>query len=854
MKPLQTYTVVPKLPKNLRGLWELAYNFLFAWNDSITDLFARIDARLWRESEGNPVAFINKLPQETLLDLSNDELFLDRLKETREQFSRYMDSLASAAEFKGRETDQPVVAYFSFEFGISHGMPIYSGGLGILAGDHLKSASDLNVPLVGVGLCYRQGYFRQYLTPDAWQNERYPDYDLEQMPLTLLLDDSGNPLSFELDYPDQRIRVQVWQAAVGRVKLYLMDTNIPENPQEYREMTTRLYGGDLEMRIRQEILLGIGGTKCLALLGLKPTVIHMNEGHSAFAGLERIRVFMAEQGLSFEAASELTASSAVFTTHTPVPAGNDRFPPHLMQKYFEGYAREMGVAFKVFMAYGREDPRDDAEHFCMTVLALRLSRFNNGVSHLHGEVSRKMWQRVWPQFPLEDVPIGAVTNGVHHPTWVADEMALLYDRFLGPNWREDPDCERVWKNADVIPDAELWRTHERLRERLVDFVRMRLRAELKARGARSREIEAADDVLDPSALTIGFARRFATYKRANLLLHDKDRLMRLITDQNRPIQFIFAGKAHPHDNEGKKLIQELVQLCRSADCRLRMVFLSDYDMEVASYMVQGCDVWLNTPRVPLEACGTSGMKAVANGALHMSTLDGWWAEAWLPDNSLGWSIGQGEYYTDHDHQDFVESQTIYNLLENDVLPAFYDRGHGGLPRSWIRRMKQALLKLGPVFNSHRMVEDYVRQSYQPAYSNYQALARDGFAGARQLAEWRMDIMTNWGGVAIRNVQAREAGRIHVGEGIDVSCEINLNGLTADDLLVEAYAGHIDHQGGFVARKTKKMESMGTVEDGWTKFVGRIKPGAPGRFGYTVRVLPNHPNLLDPHSLGLIHWA
>ena len=854
MRPIQTYSVVPKLPKNLKPLWDLAYNLWFAWNGKIVDLFSRIDAQLWRESGGNPVAFINMLSQETLLDLSNDQLFLDRLNETAEALKGYLGARGSAVSLKQDEPRQPAVAYLSFEFGLSPSLPIYSGGLGILAGDHLKSASDLNVPLVGIGLAYTQGYFRQYLTPDAWQNERYPVYDFEQMPMTLVTDENDLPLRLTLDIRDTPILVQIWKVAVGRVDLYLLDTNFNENPADVRELTTRLYGGDLEMRLRQEILLGIGGIKALETLGFSPSVIHMNEGHSAFAGLERIRVFMQEKGLSFEAASELTASSCVFTTHTPVPAGNDRFPPDLMQRYFEGYANKLGIAFKVFMALGREDPRDDAEHFCMTVLALRLSRFNNGVSVLHGQVSRKMWQRVWPQFPLQDVPIGSITNGVHHPSWVANEMAVLYDRFLGSNWREDPDCERVWHNAADIPDSELWRTHERLRERLVDFVRMRMRTELKARGARYKEIEAADDVLDPGALTIGFARRFATYKRANLLLRDKARLLSLISGTQRPIQFIFAGKAHPRDNEGKRLIQELVQLCRTPKCRHKMVFLSDYDMNVAEYMVQGCDVWLNTPRVPLEACGTSGMKAMANGVLHCSTLDGWWAEAYRGDNSLGWAIGQGETYEDQEHQDFVESQTLYNLLENDLIPEFYERGHGNLPRNWIRRMKKALVLLGPAFNAHRMVEDYSRIAYAPALDNYIDLSADDFSKAKALASWRMEIMTRWHNVAVRNVTARETPRVYVGEAIDVQCEVNLNGLAPRDVLVEIYCGGVDHEGAFQQRKTKAMEPQEASEDGWTRYIGRFKPASPGRYGYSVRVLPSHPNLLDPHSLGLIRWA
>ena len=746
------------------------------------------------------------------------------------------------------------MAYFSFEFGISPCMPIYSGGLGILAGDHMKSCSDLNIPLTGIGLCYQQGYFRQYLTPDGWQQERYPTYDLELLPITPVKDDRGHPLTITVDLKGEPLAAQIWKAAVGRVDLYLLDTNIPANPPHFRQLTARLYGGDLEMRLRQEILLGIGGIKALEAMGLHPRVIHMNEGHSAFAGLERIRNYMTEHGQSFEAAQELVASSSVFTTHTPVPAGNDRFPPELIQPYFEPYARDMGLAFKVFLALGREDPRNDAELFCMTVLALKLSRFNNGVSKLHGKVSRNMWKRVWPQYPAPDVPIGAITNGVHAPSWVADDMAQLYDRYLGGNWREDPDCIRVWENAETIPDAELWRTHERLRERLVDYVRLRLRRQLLDKGARHKELMVADDVLDPQALTIGFSRRFATYKRADLLLKDTERFLKLVSHSERPVQFIFAGKAHPLDNEGKKIIQQLVQLCAQQTCRNSVVFIEDYDMEVASYMVQGCDVWLNTPRRPLEACGTSGMKAMANGVLNVSTLDGWWDEAYLADNSVGWGIGRGEDYEDPAYQDFVESQTLYKVLESEVIPEFYERSHGNLPRTWIAKVKRALAVLGPVYTAHRMVEDYAQNAYLPACEQYDALTRDGFAPARALAAWRMDIMTNWGHIQVRNVRDHDQDQVFVGEAVAVSAEVFLNGLSPSDVRVDVYAGPLDQDREFTSREAERMEHAGATDDGWQIYKGSITPDRPGRFGITVRVLPCHELLVDPHCLGLIRWA
>ncbi|NCC25549.1 MAG: glycosyltransferase family 1 protein [Deltaproteobacteria bacterium] len=854
MRPLHIYSVVPRLPENLRPLWDLAYNMWYTWKHDVADLFAQIDRHLWYRSECNPVRFLNMLPQPVLEDLAKDEFFLARLEESKSSLDHYLGRTTSAVAFE-RPDAKPVVAYFSLEYGIGLSLPIYSGGLGILAGDHLKSASDLNIPLVGIGLCYQKGYFRQYLTQDGWQQERYPVNDFTLMPMTIVRDRDGRQLEISLQLQDRELKARLWEVKVGRIVLYLLDTNIASNPPDFREITAELYGGDLEMRIRQEFLLGIGGLKALHAMGLDPKVIHMNEGHSAFAGLERIRTFMADHSMSFEAALELNASSSVFTTHTPVPAGNDRFPADLMFRYFDRYARDLGLAFKVFLALGRENPWDDNETFCMTVLALKLSRFSNGVSKLHGKVSRKMWQRVWPQYPQEDVPIGAITNGIHIPTWVAPANAALFDRYLGINWREDPDCEKAWAKSQIIPDTELWRTRERLRERLVDYVRIRLKVQIMARGGRRKDIMAAEEVLDPRALTIGFARRFATYKRAYLLLKDKDRFLRILSDIERPVQFILAGKAHPQDNEGKKIIQQLIQFAMESKARRKIVFLEDYDMEVARYLVQGCDIWLNTPRRPLEACGTSGMKAMANGVLNFSTLDGWWDEAYKPDNSLGWAIGRGEEYEDLEYQDFVESQTLYNILEKDIIPLFYDRGQTGLPRAWIAKMKNEFQFLNPVFNAHRMVEEYTKTAYIPAMNNFVRLSADEMKPAKELAAWRMDLMTKWGQIKVRNVQARSDEEIFVDEPIPVQAEIMLDGLRPDDIQAEIYAGPLDHEGAFLSRTTMPMQATDTVTpDGWRIYAGKLRPDNSGRYGFTVRVLPHHPLLLDPHSLGLIHWA
>lgn len=853
MQPLRAYNVVPRLPEKLLPLKALASNLYFSWQHEIEEFFAQMDRDLWEKSEHNPVVFLNRLPQSTLEELADDEFFLDRLSTIAAGFEKYLNkrSLTPGLEALG---SGPVVAYFSAEYGIAQCLPVYSGGLGILAGDHLKSASDLNIPLVGVGLCYQHGFFRQYLTHDGWQQERYEANDFEQMPIFPVLDSAGNILTVQIIMQGKPLFFRIWRADVGRVPLFLLDANVMENAPDMRELTSLLYGGDLEMRLQQEFLLGIGGMKALAAMGLSPRVTHMNEGHSAFAGLARIRSFMREQNLPFEAAMELVAQSSVFTTHTPVPAGNDRFPPDLIARYFHSHAADMGLAWKVFLALGRENPQDDNEHFCMTVLALRLSRFSNGVSRLHGQVSRKMWAKIWPQYPVEDVPIAWVTNGIHFPTWVAPEMSMLYDRFLGQSWREDPDCERVGEKFGSIPDIELWRTHERLRERLVDFVRRRLQRQIISRGGRSWELEAADNVLNPEALTIGFARRFASYKRAYLLLKDDKRLKRLIADTNRPVQFIFAGKAHPRDNEGKKIIQSLINLCQCAEGRASMVFLEDYDMQVARYLVQGCDVWLNNPRRPLEACGTSGMKAMANGVLNLSTLDGWWDEAWKADNSLGWAIGNAEEYDDEEYQDFVESQTLYNILEKDVIPLFYERTHGAFPRRWVQKIKQALKSLGPVFNGHRMVEQYAREAYLPSNSSYGKLSADDYQPAKELALWRLNLLTHWSGLDIRNVQCAATHELYMGDTLDVSTEVRVQGLGAEDIRVEIYTGPLDHTGNFSSRSSFPMTQAESTPDGWRVYRGKAAPMSAGKFGFTVRILPNHPLLRDAHCLGLLFWA
>ncbi|HEY2909870.1 MAG TPA: alpha-glucan family phosphorylase, partial [Gemmataceae bacterium] len=663
-RPIRAYTVLPCLPERLQPLHKLAYNLWWCWNADAVALFRRVNADLFEALDHSPIRLLGATEQARFEQLEQDDGFLAHMDRVAETLDRYLKARTwFQDEFEGEAALR--IAYFSAEFGMHESVPIYSGGLGVLAGDHLKSASDLGLPLVGVSLMYREGYFRQYLNVDGWQQERYPENDFFSLPLIPELDGNGNPILVAVPLPGRELQLRIWRIQVGRVPLYLLDANIPQNRPEDRGITAQLYGGDQNTRIQQEIALGIGGVRALKALGKMPTVCHMNEGHSAFCGLERIRMMMEQDHLDFATAFEAVKAGTCFTTHTPVPAGNDAFPMPLIEQYLGDYMHRMGVDRGAFAALGRQHPNNDAEPFGMTVLALKLANTSNGVSKLHGSVSRRMWRDIWPGLPVSEVPIASITNGVHTQSWLSPEVGLLYDRYLGVQWDEKPTDFAIWRRVEQIPDAELWRTHERGRERLVAFARTRLKAQLKRRGSPPSELEAAEEALDPDALTIGFARRFATYKRGDLIFRTEKRILDLLNKTDRPVQFIFSGKAHPKDQGGKELIARVVQITRRPEFRRRVVFIEDYDMNVARYLVQGVDVWLNNPRRPLEASGTSGMKICCNGGLNLSILDGWWVEGYAQDN--GWAIGAGEEYTDLTYQDDVESRAIFDLLEQEIV-------------------------------------------------------------------------------------------------------------------------------------------------------------------------------------------
>jgi starch phosphorylase len=710
----------------------------------------------------------------------------------------------------------------------------------------------LGLPIIGIGLLYQQGYFRQYLNADGWQQERYPENDFYTLPLHLERNENGKPKTISIELPGRSVAAQIWKVQVGRIPLYLLDTNIPQNNPEDQNITDQLYGGDKEMRIKQEILLGIGGYRALHALGYSPTVYHINEGHSAFLTLERSYDLMKSQKLSFAEAAEATMSSMVFTTHTPVPAGNDYFTPELMKKHFSFMAEQLGLEFDELLALGRQNPEDEAEHFCMTVLALRMSDFSNGVSKLHGKVSRDLWKKVWEGIPVNELPISSITNGVHAPSWISRDIAGLYDRYLGPTWREDPGHHGMWSRVLHIPDEELWRTHERRRERLVAFARQRLGNQLTARGVPASEIAQAREVLNPDALTIGFARRFATYKRAALLLRNPERLIKILSNKERPMQIIFAGKAHPMDNAGKEIIRQIAHFERNPEVRRRMVFIEDYDMVVARYLVQGVDIWLNTPRRPLEASGTSGMKATLNGALNVSILDGWWDEAYNSGN--GWAIGQGEDYAEEKYQDDVESNLLYDLLEKEIVPLYYARGEDDLPRQWIARMKTAMRTIGPEFNSNRMVRQYTEEMYLHAAKREASLSANNFESATSFATWLEHIQEHWEELKIAGVHVDGDDGMKVGDTLTVKTSIELGALSASDISVELYYGQLNAKGEIEEPKTIAMKPVSSSKGKPATFEGAIKLDSSGRMGHTVRVLPLHPDLHNPFRLGLILWA
>jgi starch phosphorylase len=842
--PVREFVVRPALPKQLARMPELAYNILWAWEPAIRTLFRRLDPALWKDSGYNPVVMLGRVAQTTLERAATDPRYLAQYQLACQRFDSHMSKPAP-------DEDGKLVAYFSAEYGLTECMPVYSGGLGVLSGDHMKSASDIDLPLVGVALLYQLGYFRQYLNADGWQQERYLENDFYSLPIQPAVDSDGAQHSVRVDLPTGPVAIRIWTMDVGRVRMLFLDTNTPENERpEDRSITSQLYGGDNDTRIRQEIVLGIGGMRALEAMGLAPTVFHMNEGHSAFLGIERIRLFIERQGLTFEEALEATRVNNVFTTHTPVPAGIDLFDPGLVYHYFNNYCQTSKINFDRFMALGRRNPNDGGEPLSMAILALNTSAYRNAVSRLHGAVSQEMWHSLWPTLPVWETPITSVTNGVHMPSWVNGDLADLYDQYLEPDWRNRWNDLEMWKLIKDIPNEELLEVHRRRKRRLISFVRERQTASAFRRKAAATEQRYSAEVLDPHALTIGFARRFATYKRATLLFRDVTRLKKILCDRDRPVQIIIAGKAHPKDQPGKAFIREIVQLSRDPELWKHIVFLEDYDMKVAREMVQGVDLWLNNPRRGEEACGTSGMKASMNGVLNLSVLDGWFDEAY--EISGGWAIGDRENYSED--QDSIHASNIYYLLESEIVPTFYAQSEGGLSSDWVRRMKECMINLTPRFDARRMVHEYSEQLYNPAHRNWKEVAAGNFAAARERAQWNARVREIWPQVNFVDMGPAPTGPVMSGRSIPVRTAIRLPGLKPSDVRVECVIGRIGASGGLEETEVVVLPNK-EVDGDIAVFEKDVIPAQTGRLGYAVRVSPNHND--DPLTrpvTSLLKWS
>jgi glycogen phosphorylase len=828
--PIKEFLVQPALPASLTRLSELAYNLYWSWDHSVRSLFRRLDPQLWKASNHNPILMLGRVPQATLEKAAVDPRYLAVYRRACENYDAYVQKTAESP------WKDEVIAYFSMEYGLLDCMHIYSGGLGILSGDHLKSSSDAGIPLVGIGLLYQKGYLQQSLNQDGWQQERNPVNDFYTLPVRPCRTAAGSEVIVSVELPSGPVYIKVWHIDVGRVKLYVLDTNIAENESrpEHRDITDQLYGGDVYTRMRQEIVLGIGGLRALKALGVEPTVFHMNEGHSAFLAVERIRLLMKEYGLSFEEALDASRTDNVFTTHTSVPAGIDLFDSGIMYEYFNDYCRDAGIGFDQFLTLGRSNPFDHQERFSMAITAMKTSSYRNAVSCLHRRVSQEMWQELWPKIPIWEVPITSVTNGVHLPTWISGDLATLFEQYLQPDWREQHIEARTWDLIKEIPGAELWDAHKRRKRRLVTFVRERAVQAAVNRKAPSAEVRRLHDILDPDAFTIGFARRFATYKRATLFFRDMARLKRILTNPQMPVQIVIAGKAHPKDHPGKMLIREIVQLSRDPELANHIVFVEDYGLQVGREMVQGVDLWLNNPRRGEEACGTSGMKAAMNGVLNLSILDGWFDEAF--EFSGGWAIGDREPYAED--QDEVHARAIYSILENEIVPMYYQGREEDVPEEWLKRMKQALMYVSPHFNAQRMVTEYMTQLYEPAHQSYVAIRQNGFQSARERARWNEEVTRVWSNVNFVELGPGPGQSIVNGSAIPLRATVDLAGLRAGDVRVEAVVGRIGPAGQL--EETQVLTLPPIEQQGKVVVFGReFVPLETGRLGYSLRVSPNH---------------
>lgn len=846
-------TVVPELPERIKRLRDLAYNLWWSWNPHALQVYEQIDPALWAECQQNPVYFLQQVSSTKLNNAAQNNEYLQFYDSILGEFDAYMYSQDTWFANTFSDKKNQIIAYLSAEYGLHETLPIYSGGLGILSGDHCKSASDLGLPFVAIGLFYKQGYFVQHLSVEGWQESKFTKLNIAKLPIQACKDQNGSEIIIGIDFPGRTVYAKVWEVHVGRVKIYMLDTDIPKNSPSDRTITSILYGGDQEVRISQEIILGIGGIKMLEALGIEPTIYHLNEGHSAFCTLEIIRKLIQEKELSFDHAREVVAASTIFTTHTPVPAGSDKFPLFLMDKFFSHYWPTLGIGRDEFMNLGLCPNCDDV--FNMTIFALKMAGFRNGVSKLHGTVSRSIFNNVWPNVPEEEVPITSITNGIHTTTWLDPSLKDLYTEYLGAGWINNIPDAKMWDNIDRIPDQELWNVHMANKKSLINYVRNRIKTQKIRNGQSQKEIDAVDKMLNPEALTIGFARRFATYKRANLIFRDLARLRKIMNKPDMPVQLIFAGKAHPADYPGQELIKFIHDISQQEGFKGKIFLVENYDMRLARYLISGVDIWLNNPRRPLEASGTSGQKVSLNGGINFSVLDGWWAEAY--NNYNGWAIGYETHYNDPSYQDDVDSQSLYNILEDQILPLYYERNENDLPVNWIKVMKSSIKTCAPVFSTSRMVQEYTKELYTVSMDKKKEVSENNYALAQELSRWKSEITHLWHDVRIapdRKINDIADEKVSAGRPFELNTRVHLGNINPDNVRVEAYYGKIGDDGMIETPEIEAMTLQERIDENTYRYTGTIYPEFGGEYGYTFRVIPYRPELISEHELGLIKWA
>ena len=844
-------TVNPQLPKRIEKISEIANNLWWSWNTEFLRLLKKIDRDLWEQSSKNPIKFLKQVSQERLELVSKDVSFLKEYDKVVENFEDYMSSKNTWFSNKYPNDKKDLIAYFSAEYGLDETIALYSGGLGILSGDHLKSASDLGVPLVAVGLLYKNGYFNQKISGYGVQETEYKDIDIKNLPIHPVKDAKGEDLIIFVKFPERRIYLKAWQINVGRIKLYLLDSDIEKNNEKERDVTSRLYGGDQEMRIRQEIVLGMAGVKLLKTLGLNPTIYHMNEGHSAFLNLEIIKDIIAEKQVSFDVARDIASSKTVFTTHTPVPAGNDIFPLSLVEKYFKDYWYKLGISKEEFLKLGMKPCKELDSGFNMGILALKIAGKKNGVSKLHGAVSRELFSEVWPNIAANESPITYVTNGIHTCSWLSPQLKELYNKYLIPYWQDNMHQEFVWEKIKNIPNDKLWEAHHERKIKLLDIVKTNVTKRLRRSGISYDEINEITSKLNPNALTIGFARRFATYKRATLIFKDLERITQILNNSQRPVQLIFAGKAHPADKEGQDLIKYIHEVSMMPQFKGKIFLLENYNIAMSRYLVSGVDVWLNNPRRPMEASGTSGQKASVNGVINFSVLDGWWAEGYTQTN--GWTIGTNAEYTSYEEQDLADSQSIYNTLETKIIPTYYDKDKDGISKKWIEIMKNSIITTGGKYSTARMLVDYCNNLYMPLCHLTKEYYED-LNNVTAFNTWKNDLYINWKDIKITQENNLDNITIDAGNCIEVNAEVYLPNISIENVSVETYYGKILENGIVEDVSIIPMELVDEDEEERKYyFSAKIKLTTGGNYGYTFRVMPKHEMLLEPSNLNLVTW-